>query len=120
MKLEDQVCSLWNAKKLAELGVIRKSYFGVHDLGRVKKASSIAIEEDFGWFDAYTVGELGEMLPHTCYSNKDDLGVCDCYFRGYFRVPLSVSANTEADARALMLIWLIENKHVDVNELNNP
>lgn len=75
MKLEDQVCSLELAKRLKELGVKQESYFFWH--------YSVYTEDDFKWklmhhhhldikskngdsdiISAYTVAELGEILPN--------------------------------------------------------
>lgn len=62
---------------------------------------------------AYTSGELGEMLPkgvqHRSYAEG-----WDSYFPGI----RSHVAKTEADARAKMLIHLIENGYMKVEEAN--
>ena len=55
-------------------------------------------------YSAYTVGELGDMLPKWAYSyKKNKRWICeesDCQ-----QLELTLS-NTEADARAKMLIYL--------------
>jgi hypothetical protein len=57
---------------------------------------------------AFTVAELGEMLPETYYSGSNQFG-------SYWCSTVNVTdrtfvADTEADARAKMLIYLVENK----------
>ncbi|MDR3473439.1 MAG: hypothetical protein P4M09_17410 [Devosia sp.] len=69
--------------------------------------------------NAYTVAELGEMLPLSCESGKND--ACDWYCATIANnlgwKEETFTENTEADARAKMLIYLIENKLVDVSAL---
>ncbi len=113
MILEKQVCSLKLAKKLSTLGVEQDSlwYWCPHESN-----NSIHWDLEMGhgghadWYAAYTVAELGEMLD-------DDM----CVWRGGLIVPSSswyggkvdggrtngcvVMANTEADAKAKLLIW---------------
>lgn len=135
MKLENQVASLELAKRLKELGVKQES------LWYWLKAYSddryhVVLEGGFNKFNkddysAFTVAELGEMLPNTIdinetettkwhgstYSNlhtiallelhKGDIEYSAIGMKRYF---CSVSGDTEADARAKMLIYLIENK----------
>jgi hypothetical protein len=148
MKLEDQVCSLDLAKRLKELGVKQHSYFH-YSLPNPDKAKTV--EDKYGlkkckveittthWgtmFDeyaAFTVAELGEMLPvsikmngetHWYDSNKTThTHRCGYIYihgetTGWGRVSDVTShavgeAKTEADARAKMLIYLLENKLID-------
>jgi hypothetical protein len=123
MKLEDQVCSLENAKKLAELGVTAESLFVHYEIGNNVALRCMCTIPSFILAPAYTVAELGEMLPankhdrHAEYSKtkkgwfvgwySDDYG-CGALTHDY-----SNELQSEADARALMLIWLIENKHIE-------
>lgn len=131
MQLEKQVCSLDLAKRLKELGVKQESLFY-----RVK--SNIAE----GWFyhmwnspmndveekvSAFTVAELGEMLPMEIWSEHRDTDYLWCwkslkhYSCGYgilddnnIDYMTICDAETEADARAKMLIYLVENKLITV------
>ncbi len=152
MKLEQQVVSLELSTRLYELGVRKESYFkwvqedGVliiqneTDLDLYK--SSWGMEHKLS-YPAYTVAELGEMLPKrlknhwkisSMYKFKRgtyvDLKIAyhertkeqivsyygdtgfenskDIYFHGEI-------AKTEADARAKMLIYLLENKLITLN-----
>lgn len=108
MKLENQVCSLKLAKKLKGLGVKQKSLFWWD--------ANDAFQE---WFlrqpleprnkmiavSAFTVAELGEMLPRGFYTEK-----FRDKFRGMFHdhMQMVTIETTEANARAKMLIYLKE------------
>ena len=124
--MEWQVCSLESSKRLKELGVKQESLFlwFVHE--RVnepdyKDCLCVSSENnkwnypevDWNHYAAFTVAELGEMLPDWFYSQRldGDRGwVCDGdremnpnpYIECW-------TNNTEAEVRAKMLIHLIEN-----------
>lgn len=69
MKSEDQVISLELAKKMKELGFEQESYFywqGYLYSGKYVElvdGGPEVIEDDYDYISAYTVAELGEMLP---------------------------------------------------------
>lgn len=67
MKLEQQVVSLDLAKKLKELGVKQEGHFRWHDEGKhgavVWEDDGMAVPLGVKTFSAFTVAELGEMLP---------------------------------------------------------
>lgn len=126
MKLEDQVISLEHAKKLKELGVNQISSFkwikANHPTEKTCEAvieHSGALEDSYddspvsgGWtltsWAAYTVAELGEMLPVTMVFEKHKSGewrMFDNLNFGFIAID-----NNEANARAKMLIYLLENK----------
>jgi hypothetical protein len=90
MKLSEQVCALEQAKKLYALGVERRSLF-YHFHGRIE-------HEAFGseYYSAFTVAELGVMLPPFTYSWMGN----------------------EAECRAAQLIYLLENNLVTPAETN--
>lgn len=131
MKLEKQVCNLELAKKLKELGVKQKSLFWwIWINNKPQYKPRIAEKGQFSGYEedekcsAFTVAELGEMLPinitideHTCSFNiaRAESGIGDKWQVEYThwdnqRELLGKDAFTEADARAKMLIYLIENK----------
>lgn len=132
MKLEDQVCGLELAKKLKELGVKQESIFAwaeVNQGGNNWKYQVVQsdFQADCEYISAFTVAELGEMLPlylkrdansglpfsvERCglqtYKTYDGKGWVVCYDF------LSRSGRTEANARAKMLIYLLENKLINL------
>ena len=122
MKLEDQVVSLELAKRLKEIGVKQESAFywfeGVNEIGLVDRAYAWPPKEKHT--AAFTVAELGEMLPQTFIDKSDDgqyfaqvnifkqySNWAICYETSKRRV-CTAEMETEADARAKMLIYLIE------------
>lgn len=120
MELEKQVVSLELAKRLKELGVRQESFLtwlwrenevgwfvgDRIDIGNNNDAIARRLNP---WYEvgpsAFTVAELGEMLPLKIRSWQDSKGVwiCEAEGSGFFH------EDTEADARARMLIYLIEN-----------
>lgn len=123
MNIEQQVTSLELSKRLKELGVEQRGYFcwSVKDFETMEPkvvplTGAVGILGKGVTCSAFTVAELGEMLPtfivyeHTnedkrwrCFSTKEV---------GTGSYPSLQYADTEADARAKMLIYLIENKLV--------
>jgi hypothetical protein len=125
MKLEDQVVSLDLAKRLKELGVEQKSLFWwVNGHGKIELHDR---RTDDGSVSAFTVAELGEILPPFVKTERDgyvnfrqrktDNGLYLC--SGYPGEELVIEfgdGTNEADARAKMLIYLIENKLILANQ----
>lgn len=125
MKLANQVVSLELAKRLKELGVKQESYFywiytdGVLPDGTRDKIVAGNTLGDSHWelggeqdtYSAYTVAELGEMLPPgIAYMCRENDNKWFCASVPYKVNPATNISNTEADARAKMLIYLLENK----------
>lgn len=141
MKLEDQVTSLELSKKLKEFGVKQDSLFYWLNIlnGWAIYSYSDAIEyKSINPISAFTVAELGEMLPIGWASVKRGNGI----LKNNKKIPSyeifkseiesmekdgSIGDNVnisfescwvieakEADARAKELIYLIENKLVEV------
>lgn len=132
MKLEDQVCSLELAKRLKELGVRQESYFyyclegfsgqtgeeywGIHALRRKN-----VIQEEY--ISAFTVAELGVMLPHSindwviCIEKHPYDGWFIKYWDNSYKQLREAQDGKESDARAKMLIYLIENGLVKAESL---
>ncbi len=141
MKLEQQVCSLELAQKLKDLGVKQDGFFSWvskwklgEDMKTYDSGKRLVMEDVFTndndnrkIASAFTVAELGEMLPRLVtnkdgYHNleMDKLGVYlpsrpkPVYSVGYhttFKSPLHrIEDVSESDARAKMLIYLLENK----------
>lgn len=122
MRLEDQVCSLELAKKLKELGVKQESYaYYIYSDGDLILSLDFIIGID-DQCSAFTVAELGQMLPDelqsTSASGSDKSIHYSKYEEAYYVgighengqiIPVFYDEN-EADARAKILIYLIENK----------
>ncbi len=131
MKLEKQVCSLELAKKLKELGALQDSLFVYYSdnepfykIGQWNEfAPHNKVYHKADIYPAFTAAELGEILPKDkkvifrkekyfgeiqnylwvviyCEDNKNvEINLKDnLWFGGY----------TEADAKAKMLVYLIE------------
>jgi len=118
MELEQQVVSLELAKKLKELGVKQESLFCWTE--RTTRESSYMsrmtvvyrTEDDSECLAAFTVTELGEILPDNSHTvKKSTVWVSSCtYSEGTEGWHHKFEAPTEADARAKMLIYLLEDK----------
>jgi hypothetical protein len=147
MNLESQVCSLDLAKRLKELGVKQESLF-YHCLN-VKTFSEKDIEPHLiamvrsgsEYYSAFSVAELGFLLPNKIVIENNGIyrlkmnkymfiwaltykctfsniiSSCDLYF------PLILIKNildkNEANCRARMLIYLIENGLVKAEDIND-
>ena len=117
MELKKQVCSLELAKRLKELGVKKESLFWWDYFGSPEYPVRLKRKEDmdFGYIEkqcsAFTVAELGELLPEEYWSIKstEPKGLWACIYLGLGIEHLTEST-TEADARAKMLVYLLENK----------
>ena len=129
MKLEQQVTSLKLSKRLKELGVKQESLFewGYHGDCLMLMQTHKWPEKDNGGdvpVSAYTVAELGELLPGTIETDKENGKLLE-YDVTYQKLQLSTwmvaldcssyeggsliqFSGTEADARAKCLIHLIE------------
>lgn len=148
MKLENQVCTLEQAKKLAELGIVQESYFKhvsrmiPYQIGFYFQLSPshTTLKHDAEWYSAFTGSELGVMLPpHFATSIHDGHKHCHCRNERVDTFPLIDSGeeheqtpahvinkelipittgNTEAEARAEMLIYLLENGYVSAESAN--
>lgn len=117
MKLEQQVVSLELSKRLKEFGVKQESLFFWNKYGDkwlLDKHSNSDLDKNDG-YSAFTVAELGEMLPNFVESYKSHDDGFNWFCRRFVDGDISKynalqTANTEADARAKMLIYLLENK----------
>lgn len=102
MKLSDQVCSLDLAKRLKELGVKQDSLFYWFECP-VKNEWIIGNpNRDWENYSAFTVAELGKLLPDEFYSYR-----LSNKWRTNKIMSMHVTIDiTEANSRALMLIDL--------------
>lgn len=126
MQIEKQVVSLELAKRLKELGVKQESYFNwlvASDGARLMKNPVLSTYKYFEQFSAFTVAELGEMLPPEIIvvQNHLSLDIKKIYSDGYwsigyvlpFKDSVVFRCEREADARAKMLIYLLENNLIN-------
>jgi hypothetical protein len=120
MKLEQQVCSLELAKRLKELGVKQESLVKWDTLGDHAELSyGYSTYPGLVRYAAFTVAELGEMLPEAfLWEGVTQVGLhCGKYTGGWHVYYKSAGkrihyedGKTEVAARAKMLIYLLENK----------
>lgn len=124
MELKDQLCSLELSKKLKELGVLQESeFFHHHDPEaklfpwRLDHWENLCIQQHEN-YSAFTVAELGDMLPQVILFDDSDLifggckiigGWVSLYYDEDNYAALTFEDETEANARAKMLIYLLEN-----------
>ena len=117
MKLEERVVGLELAKKMEELGFKQESlWYWVHivrddgtdrwDLVIKNNAEFMAKEWKYEIVSAFTVAELGEMLPYGVTSFK--FGLNDWRIWTDVNKTNFEQSETEANARAKMLIYLKE------------
>jgi hypothetical protein len=126
MKLKDQVVSLELAKKLKDLGFKQESLFYHTENGEIEFEEQWLKAFDYKnrspkICSAYTVAELGEMLPIISdfsptiskHYDKFQCGYLDNErIKGQAKQPREIKfqeAETESNARAKMLIYLKEN-----------
>jgi predicted amino acid racemase len=123
MKLQSQVCTLEQAKKLNELGVKQDSLFywiDRKDKSRVVYSGLIEDIEKLTTYSAFTVAELGVMLPCyyvVYYTVAHGYCVCRKMENGELQRPL-LTGCTQAKAGAAMLIFLLENNLTTAEEVN--
>lgn len=124
MRLEDQVCSRELSERLKGLGVRQSSEF-YHLIGGVaSRIEALPLMGD-SWCSAFTVAELGNLLPPSTQpltywiskistSCENSLWQSDIVFN---RKSLSIfNDKTEANVRAKMLIFLIENGYLKTDD----
>lgn len=133
MKLEQQVCSLVLAKRLKELGVKQESFcywftqtnavpvvplYG-DDAERVFEnwGGKTPPSSNGGLWSAFTVAELGEFVPKGEYVetffHSLEIQLTCTFQRPIAEKDVFVGSN-EADCRAKMLIYLIENDLITI------
>ena len=126
--IERQVCSLELAKKLKKLEVKQDSlrYWIYCPETKEWVLAQRKWTKNWKMYSAFTVAELGELLPFKIYSNPIpnpfELKInklenkWEVYYLAYESRELNntdlcptISADTEADARAKLVIYLLEN-----------
>lgn len=137
MKTENQVCNFQQAKKLSSFGLRQCNAFWVwdeipFDSGNAVLRNRITATHDYsGKLAAYSVAELGAMLPDLIETTlqyelvcvKEDDGWLIMYIRNnnlldHLPEIKLCAADTEAEARADMLIKLLEYKFIRPDDCN--
>ena len=127
--LEWQLSNLKLSKKLKELGVKQESLWWHRsptpshgrDWWNIETCQDSHAKENYS---AFTVAELGEMLPDILKENNQELQItkvsfskkpwCVSYYDKIEKMYIHQPAETEANARAKMIIYLIENKLIKI------
>jgi hypothetical protein len=121
--------SVENAKRLRELGITKTAYLQhVHFNGYLPDGSdghnkiinaNLNPHDCYYLGDAYTADEVGDMLPKGTSVYRNPYDELDQWYCSSTLEGNNVKAHeTMADAMALLLIWLIENGHVNPEELS--
>jgi hypothetical protein len=140
MLLQYQVCNWEQSLWLRKLGVAQSGYFHWFTLNDNKQVLQWYGAFGAGTYksslSAFTVAELGVMLPHPHnlaelggflhLSNYDPSATENPWYcvweydsdKGYMKREI-LDAATEANCRALALIYLLENNWIDVKDVND-
>lgn len=120
MKLEHQVVSLELAKRLKELGVKQEGLFAwteqkekLFTIGGWDANGNAADRYIVKQYAAFTVAELGEILPYGVQQIKDSAHhwyMNYQWYRDEVHDNHDLREQTQADALANMLIYLLENR----------
>jgi len=125
MKLEEQLVNLQLSRELHDLGVKCESYFEhrylvFEDKSKEWRIDKITVSDFYvkKRYQAYSVAELGEMLPPQTglYKSKNYYSCVDTNPHRINKSP-AIKEETEANARAKMLIYLIKNNLIKVEDL---
>jgi len=114
MNIENHVVNLELSKRLKKLGVKQESEFWwvktQYDGWKIQNQKGSAfLGNIMPSISAFLSSELGDLFPKDyCIEFNGDQWMC------YKEIPRIEYGNTEADARAKMLIYLIENKIMGV------
>jgi len=130
MKIENQVCSLKLAKKLKELGVEQLGLFSWYKV-KERFGDGIKIEVINNMYaddvcgdgvevvcSAFSVAELGEILPKNFVQQRDHWNKFLVWLieNDGKEIRPETRAKSEANARAKMLVYLLENKLIKLKE----
>lgn len=138
MEIEQQVCSFELARQLKELGVKQNAYFSWYKNSDFDNQYILNITDktDIEHYSAFTVAELGEILPQYIFVNENtpiyflsNNKKCGYYFtKRYiyenFVIPeaiqtlFQVNEDIEANSRAQMLCYILRGKFVKIEDIN--
>ena len=115
MKLKNQCCSLEQGKRFKELELTGSLFH--HFQGRI---ASEAWGNDY--YPAFTAAELGIMANSEYYTMRDGSETSEYANWSWYSDANNVGMgpfNTQAEAAADLIIWLLENGHATAEECNN-
>jgi hypothetical protein len=126
MTIQQQCCTPTQGERLKELGVKQKSLFYWHPYFKVPVfGESFAPHPNFvkiqvcndkaNAYSAFTVAELGQMLP----CGYDTFKTPDNEWCAYIDGGDGVRFPTEASARAALILRLIESGATNITEIND-
>ena len=130
MKLDEQVTSLELSKRLHALGAMQTSIFywvenKQGDLSPIIVGPNAVDIPDANFYSAFTVAELGAMMPYSFVSERRASGRWECGQRYRLDVDGSPARHqfpdgtevlfggTEVEVRAKMLIFILEATSID-------
>lgn len=125
MYVENQVCSLELSKQLQKLGVKQKSLFywvrmptedeKIEGYGLTFLTNMFIDKSNFKEiYSGFSVAELGEMLPSFIEIERDCYSDDEKYLWRIKSCENEIFDENETNARARMLILLIENKLMEL------
>lgn len=137
MKLSDQVCTLEQAARLKELGVLQSSLFwwtfggekpAILYEDRVSQSTYLWIYCTQKPISAFTVAELGQMLPESfdledghnwSWYHRHNWKGHSVGYSAYGAKPIEqVWYKTEVESKGDMLIYLLEKNIINAEEAN--
>jgi len=126
MKLDEQTCTFEQGKELDSLGVREYSIFKWKKARRsdrkmIVRTGEKKILDSFEIYPAFTASELGLLIWQTQDINPEFLTPIPDIKNDWWILTKHgskcFSAETEAEARAEVLLWLIKNEYVNPKEL---
>ena len=120
MKIKDQICSFEQAKKLLELGVKLNTLWSYWTPDGYENEKIVVYQADLyehPYYPAPTVAEFGVLLGD--FQVGFHWWDIKLYYVQLFLdgILMECRKETEAQARAEALIWLIENRYIKPEDL---
>jgi hypothetical protein len=118
-------CTIAQARKLRDLGINQGLSRDCYNLFKINGKASVFYNGGpdltplMDSIDAFDAGELGVMLPHymCCYRVHDSEWLI--YDEDEMLTEQKFKGPQEAQVRADMLIWLLENSRIKVKDCND-
>ena len=125
MNIEEQICSIEMAAYLDKIGVRADSIFSYRthldpNSGEVFKWNLVFRDDGIDYdreINAYTVAELGEMLPDWFLTSKTFSDIAIGTHPPELASKIPAFEGNEVERRARTLIWLVEKGHEATNKL---